>query len=106
MSTTINYIPNADADKGIWMSNFNTKIPGYAGILTITAAEVLSVQQDTELFQYVLNIGEVYKQTVNNITAYKKLMKNANGQQHLGAIPTLPALPAAPALVPEGILIG
>jgi len=103
MSTTNNYIPNADADKGIWMSNFNAKIPGYVGVLSVTPADILAFQQDTNMFQYVINMAEVFKQTLNNITAYKQLMKHAGGQQHLGYIPTLPALATPPAGVPEGI---
>lgn len=102
MSTIVSYIPSGDADRGIWLGNFNTKLPTYASLLGITAAEVTAVQKDTAMFQYILSMGEAYKQMVNNITAYKNLLKHAVGQQHLGAIPTAPVLPTAPATVPEG----
>ena len=55
------------------------------------------------MFLYILNMHEAYKQTVNNISAYKNLLKHAVGQQHLGALPVAPILPTAPAIVAEGV---
>ncbi|MEO8761619.1 MAG: hypothetical protein ABI388_09345 [Bacteroidia bacterium] len=103
MSTTINYIPTGDADRLIWFGNFQSKISIYAVSVGITAAEVTSVQKDYAMFLYIMNILEIYKQTVNNLVAYKSLLKHAVNQQHLGAIPTLPALGTAPAAVTEGV---
>lgn len=103
MSTTISFIPNGDADKGIWLGNFNTKLPNYANLVGVTAAEVTAVQKDTAIYQYVLSMLEAHKQTVNNITSYKNLLKHAVGQQHLGALPSSPVLGTAPSTVPEGV---
>ena len=55
------------------------------------------------MFNYVINMAEAFKQTVNNITSYKNLLKHAVGQQHLGALPVAPTLSTAPASVPEGV---
>jgi hypothetical protein len=103
VNTTISYIPNSDADRGIWSSNFSTKIGTYAAVVGITSAEVASVQKDIAMFIYMLNMQEAYKQTLNNITAYKSLLKHAVARQHLGAIPTPPILATPPAAVPEGV---
>ena len=103
MNTTVNYIPNSDSDRNIWFGNFSTKITTYAATLGITATEVASVQKDYAMFSFIISLLEIYKQTVNNITAYKNQLKHAVGQQHIGAIPVLPTLPAAPALVTEGV---
>ena len=103
MNSTINYIPNGDADKGIWMGNFSSKLPTYATVVGITAAEVTAIQKDALMYQYILSMLEGYKQTVNNITSYKNLLKHAVGQQHLGALPVAPNLATAPATVPEGV---
>ena len=103
MNSTINYIPNGDADKGIWMGNFSSKLPTYATVVGITAAEVTAIQKDALMYQYILSMLEGYKQTVNNITSYKNLLKHAVGQQHLGALPVAPTLATAPATVPEGV---
>ena len=103
MSTIASYIPTGDADKGIWFGNFSSKLPTYASLVGITAAEVTATQKDAAMYQYILNMLEAYKQTVNNITSYKNLLKRAIGQQHLGALPVAPTLTTAPAVVAEGV---
>lgn len=103
MNSTISYIPNSDSDRSVWLNNFSTKINTYATLVGITAAEVTAIQKDTAMYVYIINMLEAYKQTVNNITSYKNLLKRAVGQQHLGAIPSAPTLGTAPASVPEGV---
>lgn len=103
MSSSYNFIPNSDSDKGIWMNNFKLKIAVHGSTLGLTAAEITAIQKDAEMFLYILNMHEAYKQTVNNISAYKNLLKHAVGQQHIGALPVAPILPVAPATVAEGV---
>ena len=103
MNSTVNYMPNGDNDRGIWTNNFKTKIGTHATTLGITAAEVTNIQKDADMYLYIINMLEAYKQTVNNITSYKNLLKHAVGQQHLGAIPSAPVLTTAPAMVTEGV---
>jgi len=103
MASSYNFIPNSDSDKGIWMNNFKLKIAVHGSTLGLTAAEITNLQKDADMFLYVLNMHEAYKQTVNNISAYKNLLKHAIGQQHLGALPVAPVLPTAPAIVAEGV---
>jgi hypothetical protein len=56
------------------------------------------------MYQYIINLQEIYKQTLKNITGYKNLLRHAVGQQHIStSIPALPTLSTAPASVPEGI---
>lgn len=99
----ITYIPSSDSDKGIWIENFSTKLGTHGPALGISAAEITSTQKDAAMYKHTLNVQELVKQTLQNITGYKSLLKHAVGQQHLGAFPTLPALPATPATVPEGV---
>jgi hypothetical protein len=61
------------------------------------------VHNDFAMFQYIENIVEIYKQTVNNLVSHKNLLKHAVAQQHLGAIPTVPTLGTAPSAVTEGV---
>lgn len=103
MNTTISYLPNSDSERNVWLNNFSIKINTYATLVGITAAEVAALQKDAVMYTYVINMLEVYKQTVNNITSHKNLLKHAVGQQHLGALPVAPTLSAAPASVPEGV---
>ena len=103
MNTSISYVPNGDADRVIWLGNFKSKLPIYAPTLGISAAEVTSVTNDYNMYKYIMDVLEVYKQTTNNLVAYKDLLKHAYKQQHLGAIPVLPALAVAPTQVTEGV---
>ena len=100
---THNFLPGADADRVIWLNNFDAKIAVYAALTGITAAELASIHKDATMFQYIMTIQEIYKQNLQNLTGYKTLLKHAIAQQHLGAIPVIPALPTAPALVAEGV---
>lgn len=98
------YIPSSDNDKVVWLNNFSIKLGTYAANVGVTAAEVTAIQKDASMFSYIINLQEVYKQTLQNITGYKSLLKHAIGQQHLStSIPALPALTTAPASVPEGV---
>lgn len=103
MKITNRYIPLSDADKGIWLNNFSTKMAGYAATLGVTAAELSSLQKDNAAFQYIINTMESYRQYVLNLAGYKNMMKHATVNQHIGALPVMPTLPTAPPMVAEGI---
>ena len=99
----ITFIPSADTDKTIWLTNFSTKLTTHASILGISPAEVTSVQNDAAAFMYIMTMQKLIKQSLQNITAYKSLMKHAVDQQHLGALPIIPTITSPPPPVPEGI---
>ncbi len=103
MGTLNRYIPNSDADKGIWLNNFTTKMSGYATTLGVTPAELTALQKDNTAFQYIINTMESYRQYVLNLAGYKNMMKHASSNQHIGALPTMPTLPTTPPMVAEGI---
>src|ERR1700741_3865758 len=102
--TNIGYVPLADSDKAVWISNFSSKLSTHAPTLGITSAELSSVQKDAAMCMYLVTMQEAYKHTMRNIIGYKRLLFKAVGQQHLPAnLPVPPALGTAPAAVPEGI---
>ena len=104
MSNSNNYLPSGDNDRVTWLNNFYGKLPGYAPTLGITATEVTSVADDTAMFTYTVNISNVYKQTAQNMVAYKSLLKHQQlSTGPLGAIPGLPPIPPAPTAVPAGV---
>lgn len=103
MKTTNKYIPTSDADKGIWLNNFTTKMAGYATTLGVTPAELTALQKDNSAFQYIINTMESYRQYVLNLAGYKNMMKHATINQHIGTLPVMPTLPTAPPMVAEGI---
>ena len=98
------FIPVSDNDRVVWLNNFSAKLGTYAANVGVTAAEVTAVQKDASMYQYIINLQEIYKQTLKNLTGYKNLLRHAVGQQHISTtIPALPALGTAPVAVPEGI---
>ncbi|MDF2453960.1 MAG: hypothetical protein K0S26_3464 [Bacteroidota bacterium] len=99
----ITFIPNADNDKMIWIHNFSLKLPLYASMVGVSAAEVSSVQNDAAAFSYLMNLHEQLKQSLMQVTSYKRMMKHASGQQHLGPLPSIPILSNQPVAVPQGI---
>ena len=103
MGTLNRYIPSSDADKGIWLNNFTTKMSLYAAQLGVTPAELTALQKDNTAFQYIINTMESYRQYVLNLAGYKNMMKHASSSQHIGNLPVMPTLPAAPPMVTEGI---
>lgn len=99
----LKYIPNSDAEKGVWFNNFDAKLPLHAGTLGLSSAEVAAVHDDNTAYQYVIGMVELYRQNLSNLISYKNMLKNASGTQHIGAIPSLPVMPGAPATVAEGV---
>lgn len=101
---TSSFIPTSDSDKVVWLNNFATKLGTYAANVGVTAAEVTATQKDASLYQYIINLLEVYRQTLKNLTGYKTQVKHAIDQQHISAtIPSLPTLATPPPSVPEGV---
>ncbi|MCD6068015.1 MAG: hypothetical protein K0S33_2841 [Bacteroidetes bacterium] len=97
------FIPQSDSERGIWLNNFTIKLPGYATVLGITAAEITSVQKDNAMYSYVMNALDIYKQMAITMTSYKNLLRHSSGQPNIGGVPVMPTLTAAPPAVPEGI---
>lgn len=102
MSNT-DYIPAADADKSTWLQNAALKMPAYQSALNLTEDDIVQLAKDSEMYAYTLNVLNIYKQTQQNVTAFKNLLKHETGGQMLGAMPTVPTLPPAPPAVPAGI---
>jgi hypothetical protein len=103
MNSKSSYLPAGDSDRVVWLNNFSTKINTYATTVGITTAEVTAIHNDSAFFQYTVNMLDSFKQSVNNITSYKNMLKHAVAQQHIGALPTAPTLPTPPVAVTEGI---
>jgi hypothetical protein len=96
------YIPTTDADKAVWLNNFSMKLNVYASTLGVSALELTNLQKDNAAYQYVINLLELYRNSVLCLTGYKNMMKHSVGQ-HIGAIPLISPSPAPPPAVPEGI---
>ena len=97
------YIPSADADKAAWLQNATVKLAVYQTTLNLTEEDLQQVVRDSDMFAYTLNLQNIIKQTQQNVTAYKNLLKHQSGNQQLNAVPTLPVFPTAPTMVDAGI---
>ncbi len=94
------FIRADDGSKILWLSNLAAKLPGHAGAIGVTAAEVAAVQADSLFFTYVCDARNQYNQKTKDWTAYKNALRDGPA---IGALPTAPALAAAPPAVPPDI---
>jgi hypothetical protein len=103
MSVKVSYLPESDAGRMIWFNNFAVKIGTYASAFQLSPAEISSVQDDARYFEYVVQATEQCRKHVQNLTAYKRLLRKVEGQQQTSAFPAQPVLPSPPTPVREGI---
>jgi hypothetical protein len=96
------YLPNGDADRNIWLTNFNTKLPAYAGALGLSAADIASVAADTAFFNYVFNVQQQTLAYAQQWTSYKNAARDGHAAS-LGAFPIIVGFGTAPAMVAPGI---
>ena len=87
------YLPTADAEKVAWLANFNSKVNTHGLVLGLTPAEILSVNTDNQLVQYIWTLLNGSRTRMQDITAYKKALFDG---------PVVPALPS----VPGGFTLG
>src|ERR1700741_247211 len=101
-NSSTSYIPAADSGKALWLINFSTKLPQYAGALNLTAAEVQSVQDDAAAFNYIMNMAELIKHHSQRVSAYKKELRHST-TGITGSVPVLPDPGPPPTPVEGGI---
>ena len=98
------YLAKDDSGKVSWLKNLSTKTPTYATVLDITLAEQTSLDNDDAMFEYiVITMHPAYKTKVQDITAFKNIMRDGPLGTPTPPIPVAPTLPAAPTVVDSGI---
>jgi hypothetical protein len=98
------YMPADDAGRQLWLSNFASKITTYGNTLTVTLAEITSVQNDSAYFAYVFDMVNKYKENVKQRVTYKNLLMLGDSHQApIGGLPANPTLGVAPTAVAAGI---
>ena len=95
------YLPSGTNERGVWLSNFSTKLPDHATTLGVDAATVTSVQNDAQFYLFIVTSHSAYKEKGKEWTAYKNLM--SEGGPGDGAVPAAPGLGTVPTLVLPGI---
>ena len=103
MTTKQGYLPSADKDKAVWLKNFANKISAYQVVLGLTPAEVASVQADSAIFTYTIDMVEVYKNESQKRVSFKNILGHGEIGTPLPVFPANPTLAMPPALVAAGI---
>lgn len=96
------YVPASDEGKMTWLNNFASKISVHAPVLGISQQLVTSVQNDMQMFTYMVNVTNSFKAGLSEIVGYKDILKNGNENMPLNPVPVFNNTPP-PTLVPAGI---
>ena len=99
------FIPDGDQAKVGFIVNLGAKMPDHAATLSITPAEVTSVQADAAMFKYLMDMQEAYKTNKQEVTRYKNILRDGPLGTPLGVVPVAPTLPVAPVAVSAGIFV-
>jgi hypothetical protein len=97
------YLPESDADRVVWLTNFGNRIGQYASALGLTTAEVTNVQHDATMFAYVVQQNDAAHQYAAGLTNLKKLLKSSPQQMPSPAFPSVPNSGTPPTPVNSGI---
>jgi hypothetical protein len=98
------YLPPSDTSKVNWLKNLSSKTPTYAAVLDITLPEQTSLDNDSAMYEYiVITMHPAYKTKVQDITAFKNIMRDGPLGTPTPPVPVAPTLPAAPTVVDSGI---
>lgn len=96
------FLPLAEADRVVWLKNFSVKFPTYATTLNFTAADIAAVQNDTLMYEFIVNRVENLKTDLKKLVDYKRSLSNGTIGSVIGSIPA-PTTATAPTSVGAGI---
>lgn len=97
------YLPTSDLEKVTWLNNFKSKIMLHGSSLGFTQAEITSIQNDAAMFQYIVQLKEGSRQSLQSLATLTKDLKTSTAQTAMGALPVLPVAGTPPAAVLNGI---
>jgi hypothetical protein len=87
-----------------WLQNFAPKLAVHATALSVTAAELASVNADLAVVTWLVKVLPLVRTTAQQLTAYKDTVCEGQTGPNAQALPTLPTLPTPPAAVLDGII--
>lgn len=97
------YLPSNDADRVVWLNSFKTKMNIYGPQLGFTAAELTSIQDDANMFQYIIQLKDNLKLASQSYAEIGKFLKSTSQQSPMNALPPVPVAGTPPAAVLTGI---
>ena len=96
------YISQNDAEFSAQLITFRNVIPDYATLLNLDPAVVTAQAADAEYFAWCLQLQELLRNTGQQASGWKTLMRNGGTPPASGA-PVVPKFPPGPAAVEPGI---
>lgn len=97
------YLPKKDEDKKTWLNTFAAKLPSHAANLSVSAAEITSVQNDAAALVYWLGNIDLFATEKEERVQYKNILRDGPIGTPGGVVPSTPTPPAPPATVLPGI---
>jgi hypothetical protein len=95
-------IPQNESELLLWAKTFLAKFPPEAQNLGFSTEEVDSVKADLAQLIYLIELVPLYRTRMQELTAYKNLLKDGPLGSSAGNLPTF----AAPATPPKAVLPG
>lgn len=97
------YLPTSDAARVTWLNNFNTKMQLYGSQLGFSAAELSSITDDANMFQYVVQLKNDCRQAAQSFSSLTQALKSTTHQSAMNAFPPVPVAGTPPVAVLTGI---
>lgn len=96
------YLPVTDAERVVWLRNFNAVLPQYATALSLGADVLQTVSDDCRYFSHIIQVQTDLQSCLQAFTQYKNSLRT-NPAQSFDLMPTLPVYTDPPPPVPTGI---
>jgi len=98
------YLPSSDDAKAIWLNNFASKLSNHAATLGISNDVITSVQNDANMYNYMINLVNFFKAGLSERVGYKDIIKKGPEGSAIGPVPIFNQAPP-PDTVPSGVFI-
>ncbi len=97
------WLPSREDELLPWFNNFNTKLPGYAVTLDLSAGDLAAVAADSAMVPFAINGVAIFKAEQREWVDFKNLELYGPVGGPTPAVPTVPTT-TDPALVAPGII--
>ena len=97
------FLPNGDALRGVWLSNFDAKLGTYATKFGIVKADTDSVHNDTLAFNFTLTLIAAAKSYEHNCATFKTSIRNGIDGKDATPFPVFTIAVDTPTAVATGL---
>ena len=97
------WLPDDEGGRLLWFTNFAGKLPTYATLFNIPAAEVTDMTNALALYTFTVNRKRAFQQYAADLVMYGKLLASGRATDNIATFPVPPALGTVPTLVLAGV---